>query len=85
MKSEILKVSQPDMPPEFPKVMRWKFDSSRVLIVLFTEQREGVILVDGSMASRAGRIYEGGFYEYDDDRYWEPFTGEIKLVINNGK
>lgn len=84
MKSEILKVSQPDMPPEFPKVMRWKFDRSRVLIVLFTEQREGVILFDGSMASRVG-LFEGGFYECDDENYWEPFTGEIKLVINNGK
>lgn len=87
MRSEVLITHSLEVESKFPKVMKYKpffFNDQRLLIVMFIENRKGIILHDSEKASRVGKEEEG-FYSCDDNTYWEPFSGDIKLVIDNGK
>lgn len=83
MNSEILVIRQPETVHEYPKVMRYKA-STRQLIVMFITHNKGVVLVDTLETARVGRLEEN-FFSSNDPDCWEPFSGDIKLVIKNGK
>ena len=87
MKTEILRTVIPKPTRNYPKVMQYlpaSPDSTRMLIVMFTEDRKGIVLFDNEKLNRPGTLEEG-FFPCTDPACWKPFSGDLKLCIRNGQ